>query len=59
MALKGSAKKGSSTVYDLDFWMKRDDRGLHVTQIMVHKVAGKPRYTWHAEKGVWKRKPAE
>ncbi len=53
-------KTPKGKVYDLDFWMKQDAAGkLQVTRIMVHKEAGKPRYTWHKEDGVWVRKPAK
>jgi hypothetical protein len=55
------AKDG--VVYDIDFWMKRTARGrwsrLEVTEIMVHKVDGKPRYTWQEKDGVWTAKPAK
>ncbi len=57
------AKDG--VVYDIDFWMKRTARArgrrarLEVTEIMVHKVGGKPRYTWQEKDGVWAAKPAK
>ena len=52
-------KQEGGVIYDLDFWMKRDERGLNVTQIMVHKVSGKPGYNWHEKEGVWKQKPGK
>lgn len=53
-----AALKEKGTLYDMDFWMKRDEDGdLHVTKIMVHKVAGKPRYEWYEVGGVWKQQP--
>ncbi len=45
-------------VFDLDFWVQRTDDGLKVTDTLIHKEAGKPRYTWsEGEAGVWKRNP--
>ena len=42
--------------YDLDFFMEADDDGeLMVTDIMVHKEAGEPRYTWSEKDGIWVR----
>ncbi len=45
-------------VYDLDIFMKgpAKDR-LQVTEIAIHKEQGEPRYTWHEEGGIWKKKP--
>jgi hypothetical protein len=43
-------------MYDLDFFMKPTDHGLEVSEVMIHKEAGKPRYGWVEENGVWKRK---
>lgn len=43
-------------VFDLDFFMKAEDGKLNVTEIMVHKEEGKPRYQWYEEGGTWKRK---
>ena len=44
------------TMYDLDFWMKKSDkggsdpssRGLEVYQTKIHKKAGTPRFTYKA-----------
>jgi hypothetical protein len=56
-AARFEKQKGDEVMYDLDFWLKRDEHGaLRVTQIMVHEVAGKPRYEWHEEGGVWKQR---
>ncbi len=45
-------------VFDLDFWVQRTDEGLKVTDSIIHKESGKPRYTWsEGEAGVWKRNP--
>jgi hypothetical protein len=46
-------------LYDLDIFMKQTDAGLKVTQVLVHKQDGQPRYTWYEEGGIWKRKVAE
>ena len=46
--------------YDIDFFMKGTSKeNLAFSEFMIHKVDGKERYTWHEEKGVWKRKPVE
>ena len=47
------------TKYDIDIFMQgktKDD--LRKTEVSVHKVNGKERYTWFEENGVWKKKPA-
>ena len=49
-------KEAGGTVYDLDFWVNASGGQLTVTKTMLHKEAGKPRYTWHQEGGVWKQK---
>jgi hypothetical protein len=47
-------------LYDLDFWIKEQQTGeMTVTEIMVHKEAGQPRYTWHEVGGTWKRRPVD
>jgi hypothetical protein len=48
------------TKYDIDIFMQgktKDD--LQNTEVTVHKVNGKERYTWYEENGIWKKKPAE
>ena len=43
-------------VYDLDVFMKgksKDDLVFH--EFMIHKEAGKERYTWYEHGGIWKR----
>ncbi len=45
------------TKYDIDVFMQgktKDD--LKETEVSVHKVNGKERYTWFEENGVWKKK---
>jgi hypothetical protein len=48
------------TKYDIDIFMQgktKDD--LQNTEVSVHKVNGKERYTWFEENGTWKKKPVE
>jgi hypothetical protein len=51
-------KSADDVTYDLDFLMKQGDGGLTPSEILVHKVAGKPRYEWYQDEknGVWKRR---
>lgn len=49
-------KGAGGKMYDLDFFMKSKDGKLKVTELMIHKEEGKPRYSWYEEEGVWKRK---
>lgn len=42
--------------YDVDFFMKKTGSGLELTELTIHKVNGKARYTWYEDSGVWKRK---
>ena len=47
------------TRYDIDVFMEgktKDD--LKETEVSVHKLNGKERYTWFEEKGIWKKKAA-
>ena len=45
-------------IYDLDVFMKGPDKdNLTFSEFMVHKEAGKERYTWYEQGGVWKKKP--
>jgi len=51
-------KTPDGKLYDLDLFLAGADKGsLKVTEIAVHKEAGKERYTWYEEGGVWKKKP--
>jgi hypothetical protein len=46
--------------YDIDVFMEgksKDD--LKETEVSVHKVNGKERYSWVEDNGIWKKKPAE
>jgi hypothetical protein len=42
-------------VYDVDVFMKEGKAGLEPTEVHVHKVDGKPRYTWREAGGIWVR----
>jgi len=49
-------KTTEGKLYDLDFFMKGTEKNnLRMTEITVHKEAGKPRYNWYEEKGIWKK----
>ena len=44
-------------MYDLDVFMTGPDKDhLTFSKFMVHKEAGKERYTWYEQGGVWKTK---
>jgi len=49
-------KEAGGKTYDLDFFMKSFNDRLKVTEIMIHKEEGQPRYSWYEEAGMWKRK---
>ena len=50
-------KTSNGKVYYLDVFMEGSSKdNLKVTDISVHKEAGKPRYAWYEEGGVWKKK---
>jgi hypothetical protein len=49
-------KATDGKMYDLDFFMKGADSGLEVSEVMIHKEAGNPRYGWVEKDGVWTRK---
>lgn len=48
-------KSSDGTIYDLDFFMKRTGHGTETTEVAVHKKAGKPRYGWKEQEGIWKK----
>ncbi len=51
-------KTPAGKVYDLDIFMGGPDKAhLEVTEISIHKEAGKERYTWHSEDGIWEKRP--
>lgn len=49
-------KEKSGKMYDLDFFMEEEGGKLYVSEVMVHKEEGQPRYSWYEEGGLWKRK---
>ncbi|MGH8015308.1 MAG: hypothetical protein ACREBV_03870 [Candidatus Zixiibacteriota bacterium] len=49
-------KDPAGKVYDLDFFMQSVDGKLTVSEVIIHKEEGKPRYQWSEENGLWKRK---
>ena len=48
-------KSSAGAVYDLDFFMKRTGGGIETTEVAIHKKAGKARYGWKEENGIWKK----
>lgn len=47
----------TGVVYDIDFIVKGPDKeNLSVTEVMIHKAAGKERYSWQEEDGLWMKK---
>jgi len=49
----------SGTTIDVDFFLESKDGKLAMNDTTVHKIDGKPRYTWMEEDGFWKRVPVE
>ncbi len=48
------------TVYDVDFFMAGEPGAMSVTTTMVHKLNGRPYYTWEqAQNGTWLTVPAD
>lgn len=48
------------TKYDIDIFMEGKTKdNLQNTEVSVHKVNGKERYTWFEENGTWKKKAVE
>lgn len=44
-------------VYDLDVFMEGTDKdNMKFSKFTIHKEAGKERYTWYEEGGLWKQK---
>ena len=51
-------KTPEGKIYDLDVFMTGTNKdNLTFSKFMVHKEAGKERYTWYEEGGIWKTKP--
>jgi len=42
--------------YDIDFFLTGQPGSMKVTETSVHKVNGKPLYSWKEEGGIWKKK---
>ncbi len=50
----------SGDVYDVDFFLEGDPGSMAVTETTLHKLNGKPFYTWKQRKDkTWYRKPVE
>ena len=50
-------KTPEGKAYDLDFSLVGEGRRRpRVTEISIHKAAGKERYSWVEENGIWKKK---
>ncbi len=50
----------SGDVYDVDFFLEGDPGNMTVTETTLHKLNGKPFYTWKQRKDkTWYRKPIE
>ncbi|NNK12370.1 MAG: transglutaminase domain-containing protein, partial [Flavobacteriaceae bacterium] len=50
----------SGDVYDVDFFLEGDPGSMTVTETTLHKLNGKPFYTWkQREDKTWYRKPIE
>jgi len=50
----------SGDVYDVDFFLKGDPGNMEVTETTLHKLNGKPMYTWKQRKDkTWYRVPVE
>ena len=48
-------KATNGKMYDVDFFMKSSEHGLMISEIMIHKEDGKPRYGWVEKDGTWMR----
>jgi hypothetical protein len=50
----------SGDVYDVDFFLEGEPGNMSVTETSLHKLNGKPFYTWKQQKDkTWKRVPVE
>lgn len=50
----------SGDVYDVDFFLSGDPGNMDVTETSIHKLNGKPFYTWkQKEDKTWERRPIE
>jgi hypothetical protein len=48
-------KSTEGTMVDVDFFLKKEDDKLVVTDTSVHKIDGKARYNYEERNGVWVR----
>ena len=48
-------KADDGTPVDVDFYMKNDNDGLTLSDTTVHKVNGKPRFTYEKKGNFWER----
>jgi len=48
-------KGNDGKIYDIDFFMALRPGQMKVTETSIHKINGKPLYSWKEENGVWKR----
>src|SRR5687768_2248193 len=50
----------SGDVYDVDFFLSGDPGNMNVTETSIHKLNGKPFYTWKQKQDkTWERRPVE
>jgi hypothetical protein len=50
-------KSSDGHLLDVDFFMKDNGKKLVMTDATVHKIDGKPRYSWEEKNGYWVRVP--
>jgi hypothetical protein len=51
-------KATDGKTYDIDFFLTGEPGKMKVTETTVHKIDGKPLYSWKEENGKWKKIPA-
>ena len=52
-------KSSDNHTVDVDFFMKDDGDKLVLSDAMLHKVDGQPRYNWQEKDGYWVRVPVK
>jgi hypothetical protein len=50
-------KADDGTIVDVDFYIKSDNGELTLSDTTVHKINGKPRYTYRKKGAFWERVP--
>lgn len=50
-------KAAEDTIVDVDFFLKDDGGKLALSDTTVHKISGKPRYSWAKKGNFWERVP--